>query len=59
MLYLSYMVRKNIDLSEETVKKMKFVAASEDTDPKNWMQSVIQIAVNKKYNQLMYFKKFR
>jgi|GEM_PF-6937899 len=35
-------VRKNIDVTEEAVKKIKIKAAETDTNPKNYIEGIIE-----------------
>lgn len=51
------MGKKIIELPDDTIKKLKLIAAHMDTDSKNYMQDLITIHVNKKYSQIMFWKR--
>ena len=57
MIYLSNMIRKNIDLDEQVVRKLKVLAAHDDIDVKHYIQDVIITHVKNVYEWLPKRKK--
>jgi len=41
-------MRKQIDISEEILKKLQHLAIEEGTNPKNWIENLIAKEVTKK-----------